>query len=78
MREITEVKIEVDSKIVTKIANMNEIKDKIIKLMGENCEKYYFWGEICGKSDLSREYSWIARLSSFNPYNSFNQKIEVA
>jgi transposase len=42
MREITEVKIEVDSKIVTKIANMNEVKDKIIKLMGENCEKYYF------------------------------------
>jgi len=42
MREITEVKIEVDSKIVTKIANMNEVKDKIIKLMGGNCEKYYF------------------------------------
>ena len=42
MREITEVKIEVDSKIVTKIANMNEVKDKIIKLMGKNCEKYYF------------------------------------
>ena len=42
MREITEVKIEVDSKIVTKIANINEVKDKIIKLMGINCEKYYF------------------------------------
>ena len=42
MREITEVKIEVDSKIVTKIANINEVKDKIIKLMGKNCEKYYF------------------------------------
>ena len=42
MREITEVKIEVDSKIVTKIANINEVKDKIIKLVGKNCEKYYF------------------------------------
>ena len=42
MREITEVKIEVDSKVVTKIANMDEVKEKIIRLMGKNCEKYYF------------------------------------
>ena len=42
MREITEVKIEVDSKVVTKIANMDEVKEKIIQLMGKNCEKYYF------------------------------------
>ena len=41
MREITEVKIEVDSKVIIKIANMNEVKDKIIRLMGKNCEKYY-------------------------------------
>jgi transposase len=42
MRGITEVKIEIDSKVVTQIANMDEIKDKIIRLMGKNCEKYYF------------------------------------
>ena len=41
MREITEVKIEVDSKVIIEIANMNEIKYKIIRLMGKNCEKYY-------------------------------------
>lgn len=42
MREITEVKIEEDSKVVTQIANINETKEKIIRLMGKNCEKYYF------------------------------------
>ncbi|AKB52249.1 Mobile element protein [Methanosarcina barkeri str. Wiesmoor] len=42
MRGITEVKVEVDSKVITKIANMDEIKSKIIRLMGKNCEKYYF------------------------------------
>ena len=42
MRGITEVKIETDSKAVTQIANMDEIKEKIIRLMGKNCEKYYF------------------------------------
>jgi transposase len=41
MREITEVKIEVDSKVIVKIANMDGVKDKIIRLMGKNCEKYY-------------------------------------
>ena len=41
MRGITEVKIEVESKVVTQIANMDEVKDKIIRLMGINCEKYY-------------------------------------
>jgi transposase len=41
MREITEVKIEVDSKVIIEIANMNEVKYKIIRLMGKNCEKYY-------------------------------------
>ncbi|AKB54590.1 MULTISPECIES: DUF4277 domain-containing protein [Methanosarcina] len=30
MREITEVKVEIDSKVITKIANMDEVKDKII------------------------------------------------
>lgn len=42
MRGITEVKVEIDSKVVTQIANMNEVKAKIIRLMGKNCEKYYF------------------------------------
>ncbi|MDY9925576.1 IS1634 family transposase [Methanosarcina sp.] len=42
MREITEVKMKVDSKVVTQIANMDEVKGKIIRLMGKNCEKYYF------------------------------------
>ena len=42
MREITEVKIEADSKVVTQIANINETKEKIIRLMGKNCEKYHF------------------------------------
>lgn len=41
MRGITEVKMEVESKVVTQIANMDEVKDKIIRLMGINCEKYY-------------------------------------
>jgi transposase len=41
MREITEVKIEVDSKVIIEIANMSEVKHKIIRLMGKNCEKYY-------------------------------------
>jgi len=30
------------SKVVTQIANMDEVKDKIIRLMRENCDKYYF------------------------------------
>lgn len=42
MRETTEIKIEVDSKVVTKIANLDEFKDQIIRLMRKNCEKYYF------------------------------------
>ena len=42
MREITEVKVEVDSKVITQIANMDDVKGKIIRLMGKNCEKYYF------------------------------------
>ena len=42
MRGITEVKVEVDSKVITKIANMDEVKSKIIRLMGKSCEKYYF------------------------------------
>jgi hypothetical protein len=37
-----EIKVEVDSKVITEIANMDEVKDKIIGLMGKNCEKYYF------------------------------------
>jgi hypothetical protein len=41
MRGATEVKIKVDSNVTIKIANMNEVKDKIIRLMGKNCEKYY-------------------------------------
>jgi hypothetical protein len=41
-KEITEVKMEMESKVVTQIANMYEVKGKIIRLMGENCEKYYF------------------------------------
>jgi|SRR5665811_1613471 len=42
MKGITEVKIEMGSKVVTQIANMDEVKDKIIRLIGKNCEKYYF------------------------------------
>ena len=34
--------MEVESKVVTQIANMDEVKDKIIRSMGKNCEKYYF------------------------------------
>jgi transposase len=41
MRGITEVKIEVESQVIIKIANLDEVKDKIIRLMGKNCEKYY-------------------------------------
>jgi len=42
MRKITEVKVEVDSRVITKIVNMDEVKGKIIRLMGKYCEKYYF------------------------------------
>jgi transposase len=42
MRGITEVKMEIESKVVTQIVNMDEVKSKIIRLMGKNCEKYYF------------------------------------
>ncbi|AKB51306.1 Mobile element protein [Methanosarcina barkeri str. Wiesmoor] len=31
IREITEIKVEVDSKVITKIANMDEVKGKIIE-----------------------------------------------
>ena len=41
MREITEVKIEVDSQVVIQITSLNGIK-KILKLIGKNYEKYYF------------------------------------
>jgi hypothetical protein len=41
MREITEVKIGVNSQVVTQIKSLNEIK-KILKLIGKNYEKYYF------------------------------------
>jgi transposase len=41
MRGITEVKIEMDSQVIINIANLDEVKDKIIRLMGKNCEKYY-------------------------------------
>jgi hypothetical protein len=40
------------SKVIIEIANMNEVKHKIIRLMGKNCEKYYIWREICGMSAL--------------------------
>jgi hypothetical protein len=42
IREITEVKIEMESKVVTQIANMDEVKGKIIRLIEKYCEKYYF------------------------------------
>jgi hypothetical protein len=42
MREITEVKIEVDSKVITKIANLDEVKDKIIRLMGKIVKNIIF------------------------------------
>ena len=35
MRGITEVKIEEDSNTIIKIANVDEFKDKIIRLMGK-------------------------------------------
>lgn len=41
MREITEVKIGVNSQVVTQIKSLNEIK-KILKLIGKNYGKYYF------------------------------------
>ncbi|AKB79493.1 Mobile element protein [Methanosarcina horonobensis HB-1 = JCM 15518] len=41
IREITEIKTEMDSKVIIEIANMNEVKNKIVRLMGKNCERYY-------------------------------------
>ena len=48
MRGITEVKLEIDSKVVTQIANMNEVKAKIIRLMGKNCN--LLLSGVCGKA----------------------------
>lgn len=33
--------MEMNSKLVTQVANMGEVKDWIIRLRGRNCEKYY-------------------------------------
>jgi flagellar motor switch protein FliG len=40
-KEITEVKSELDSKTIIRIANMDEVKHKIVRLMGKSFEKYY-------------------------------------
>ena len=42
MKGITEVKVRMDSNVQMQIANMDMIKEKIIRVMGESCEKYYF------------------------------------
>jgi len=42
MKGITEVKVRMDSNVQMQIANMDMIKEKIIKVMGASCEKYYF------------------------------------
>ena len=50
MRELTEVKIKTEQKVVTKIANINETKEKIIRLRGKSVKNTTFEGEIFGKS----------------------------
>jgi transposase len=40
-RRITELVIEIDGKKIKKILNMDEETIKVLKLMGENYEKYY-------------------------------------
>ncbi len=42
MKGITEVKVRIDSNVQMQIANMDMIKEKIIKAIGKSCEKYYF------------------------------------
>ena len=42
MREITEVKTDVNSKVATRIANLNETKEKIIRLMGKIAKNTIF------------------------------------
>ena len=42
MRGITEVEVKTKSKAKIQIANLDEIKEKLIRLMGKSCEKYYF------------------------------------
>jgi len=42
MKGITEVKVRMDSNVQMQIANMDMIKEKIIRVMGKSCEKYYF------------------------------------
>jgi len=41
MKGITEVKVTMESNVQMQIANMDMIKEKIIKAMGKSCEKYY-------------------------------------
>jgi transposase len=40
-RKITELVIEIDGKKIKKILNIDEETIKVLKLMGENYEKYY-------------------------------------
>ena len=42
MRGITEVEVKTKSKTKIQVANLDEIKGKLIRLMGKSCEKYYF------------------------------------
>lgn len=42
MKGIAEVHINTKSKTKVQIINLDEIKEKIIRLMGKSCEKYYF------------------------------------
>jgi transposase len=42
MRGITEVVVKTKSKTKIQISNLDEIKEKLIRLMGKSCEKYYF------------------------------------
>lgn len=42
MRGITEVEVKTKSKTKIQVANLDEIKEKLIRLMGKSCKKYYF------------------------------------
>jgi len=42
MKGITEVKVRMDSNVQMQIANMDMVKEKIIRVTGKSCEKYYF------------------------------------
>ena len=76
MRGITEVKVKTKSKTKIQVANLDEIKEKLIRLMGKSCEKYYFWDEGISSLDKIFKGFQIAQVEDavieFRKYQLYN------